>query len=409
MKIEYYLSEIYAWLLFDIEDYINLIFKQEDQKIKKIKSLNHLPIKIILDNEEITKEKLLPENLISGNYVEVFLQQELSLIGNTQKKGKISLISNENNRRPYDIWARAKIVSYDSINNILFLEYNEQLILIEDMNKIRPLSEQKKLKEDIGIFHIKKISNSEYEKFKSEYEKFKSEIEEEKQCFLYHNFNSIKSSLLFILPKRNFKNLLSIKELEEKYSNNEETNTNSGFSSRSGKSEESDKIKNFRKIYDEEDDILNQINKYKYTKTFVYKSYFKKDAEKILKTLIIKNKYYISLIDSEEFKIIIYGNDENDFNEEKNILEKEYKAYELKVDININKTELTDFAGKIKIKYIYFGKKIVYLIGEDKYISSFKAFISMKMMYSKEIQKSCKEKENIEKKLTNIKKEYKIK
>lgn len=409
MKIEYYLSEIYAWLLFDIEDYINLIFKQEDQKIKKIKSLNHLPIKIILENEEITKEKLLPENLISGNYVEVFLQQELSLIGNTQKKGKISLISNENNRRPYDIWARAKIVSYDSINNILFLEYNEQLILIEDMNKIRPLSEQKKLKEDIGIFHIKKISNSEYEKFKSEYEKFKSEIEEEKQCFLYHNFNSIKSSLLFILPKRNFKNLLSIKELEEKYSNNEETNTNSGFSSRSGKSEESDKIKNFGKIYDEEDDILNQINKYKYTRTFVYKSYFKKDAEKILKTLIIKNKYYISLIDSEEFKIIIYGNDENDFNEEKNILEKEYKAYELKVDININKTELTDFAGKTKIKNIYFGKKIVYLIGEDKYISSFKAFISMKMMYSKEIQKSCKEKENIEKKLTNIKKEYKIK
>ena len=409
MKIEYYLSEIYAWLLFDIEDYINLIFKQEDQKIKKIKSLNHLPIKIILDNEEITKEKLLPENLISGNYVEVFLQQELSLIGNTQKKGKISLISNENNRRPYDIWARAKIVSYDSINNILFLEYNEQLILIEDMNKIRPLSEQKKLKEDIGIFHIKKISNSEYEKFKSEYEKFKSEIEEEKQCFLYHNFNSIKSSLLFILPKRNFKNLLSIKELEEKYSNNEETNTNSGFSSRSGKSEESDKIKNFGKIYDEEDDILNQINKYKYTRTFVYKSYFKKNEEKILKNLIIKNKYYISLIDSEEFKIIIYGNDENDFNEEKNILEKEYKAYELKVDININKTELTDFAGKTKIKYIYFGKKIVYLIGEEKYISSFKAFISMKMMYSKEIQKSCKEKENIEKKLNNIKKEYKIK
>ena len=51
----------------------------------------------------------------------------------------------------------------------------------------------------------------------------------------------------------------------------------------------------------------------------------------------------------------------------------------------------------------------MYLIGEDKYISSFKAFISMKMMYSKEIQKSCKEKENIEKKLTNIKKEYKIK
>ena len=158
MKIEYYLSEINAWILLDFEDYMNIIFNQEDLKLKIIKSLANIPIKIVSENENMLMISN-PENLIYGNYIEVLIQQDLSLTINSKKKTHLSLSLNPNYKRKYDIWAQARIVSYDLKNKFLFLEYNEKLILIEDLTKIRPLSEIKKLDNDISIYYIKKISN----------------------------------------------------------------------------------------------------------------------------------------------------------------------------------------------------------------------------------------------------------
>ena len=136
MKIEYYLSEINAWILLDVEDYMNIIFNQEDQKLKIIKSLANTPIKLVSENEN---ENMLvisnPENLIYGNYIEVLIQQDLSLTINSKKKTHLSLSLNPNYKRKYDIWAQARIVSYDIKNKFLFLEYDEKLILIEDLTK----------------------------------------------------------------------------------------------------------------------------------------------------------------------------------------------------------------------------------------------------------------------------------
>jgi hypothetical protein len=398
MKIEYYLSEINAWILLNVEDYMNIIFNQEDQKLKIIKSLANTPIKLVSENEN---ENMLvisnPENLIYGNYIEVLIQQDLSLTINSKKKTHLSLSLNPNYKRKYDIWALARIVSYDLKNKFLFLEYNEKLILIEDLTKIRPLSEIKKLDNDISIYYIKKISNSEYKNFKTEYEALYSKLGEEEQKLLFHNFNSIKSSLLVILPKNNINDLPSLKEFEKSYSNTEENNSHSNNIEKSDKNKKSNGLNG-------EEDILNEINKFQYKKTFAYKSFFKKDSEKILKSIIKKNQYFISVLDSEEFKIIIYGNDEKDFNEEKGVLEKEYKPFEKKIEQQYNKSDLSKIASQTQVKFIYFGKKMIYLIGKEKNISNFNKMLDMNLDYSKAIQQSLKEKEDIEKKLDNIKK-----
>jgi hypothetical protein len=62
----------------------------------------------------------------------------------------------------------------------------------------------------------------------------------------------------------------------------------------------------------------------------------------------------------------------------------------------------------MKVKYIYFGKKTLYLVGDEKSINNIRTMLKVKSMYSKEIQKSNREVQNIQKKLTDIKKEYKI-
>ena len=398
MKIEYYLSEINAWILLNVEDYMNIIFNQEDQKLKIIKSLANTPIKLVSENEN---ENMLvisnPENLIYGNYIEVLIQQDLSLTINSKKKTHLSLSLNPNYKRKYNIWAQARIVSYDIKNKFLFLEYDEKLILIEDLTKIRPLSEFKKLDNDISIYCIKKISNSEYKNFKTEYEAIYSRLGEEEKKLLFHNFNSIKSFLFVTLPKNNINDLPSLKEFEKSYGNTEENNSHSNNIEKSDKNKKSNGLNG-------EEDILNEINKFQYKKTFAYKSFFKKDSEKILKSIIKKNQYFISVLDSEEFKIIIYGNDEKDFNEEKGVLEKEYKPFEKKIEQQYNKSDLSKIASQTQVKFIYFGKKMIYLIGKEKNLSNFNKMLDMNLNYSKAIQQSLKEKEDIEKKLDNIKK-----
>ena len=409
MRIEYFLHQVNGWVILDIEDIINLCLRQEDLKLNKIKSLLNAPIKITLRDE-----KSNPENLISGNYVEVQIQKELRLEAKNPKKFIITISNNENNKKKYDIWVQAKIISYDKDNNFLLLEYNEELIAIDDMSKVRQLSLPKILEEDISIYYIKKIPNSEYEKFKKEYESFKNEIEEEKRYLFFQNYNSIKSSLFCFLPKNS--NLPSLIKFEEQYKllNNEDSNTitTSAITSRSGRSEESEnkkaKSKNQNILLDEEE-ILNDINKYNCKQIYAYNSLFKKDAEKIIKDIIIKNKYYVTSIDSEEFKIIIYGNNEAEFNKEKNIFENGFKAVEIKNDSNVNKTDMIELANSTNVKYIYFEKKYMYLIGEEESISNFEALLNMNEIYSKEIEKSYIEKEKNQTKLTDIKKEYKIK
>ena len=242
-------------------------------------------------------------------------------------------------------------------------------------------------------------------------------LKEEKEYLLYQNFDLIKSSLLFVCPKSEINSFTFLKEYEDKYKNinNDDFYPNSGITSRSGITEESEKKENKHKsenskilIIEDEDFKLNEINKYEFKKSFLYNSLFYDDAKREVENNIKKNKYYITSIDHEEFKIIIYGNNEKDFKEEISYFGKEYKSQEIKTDSNINKNEMIETAKAANLK-IYFGNQFIYLIGEEKSFLNFEALINMNEMYSKEFQKSYREKDNIQKQLTNFKKEHKIK
>ena len=160
----------------------------------------------------------------------------------------------------------------------------------------------------------------------------------------------------------------------------------------------------------EEDEILNAINNYKYKESFVFNSLFKKDAEKILKIIFKKNKYFVTANNSDEFKIILYGNNETDFNEERDNFEKQYKDCKVKIEGTIsNKSEINSLAQKAKVQYIYFTKNYLYLIGEEKSLTNFNKVFGFAMQYNEEIQRTNKETENIKKELNNFKKKNKIK
>ena len=408
MRIEYFLPQFNGWLCLNIDDIINLFFKQDDLKIKKI-ALNS-QINIILKDEFSN-----PENIISGNYVEVVLQKELNLKAHNLKEMNISISNDNNNKNNYNIWVVAKIISYDFKNNILLLEYDDELIPIDDMNKIRPLSEVKCLEEEILIYYIKRVSNKEYEKLREEFEILIKEVVEEKKYLYYQNLDFIKSSLFCFFPKNNINNFNAIKEIENKYEllnfDDEITNgnTNSIITSRSEESENKSRKSKISNFLVDDEEILNEISKYEFKQIFLYKSLFKKDAEIILKDIIKKNKFHINTIDTDEFKIIIYGKNDKEFKEEKSMLEKGYVAKELNIDSSMNKNEMNELALSSNVKYIYFEKNYIYLIGEEKNISNFEAVYNMNAMYYKEIQKNNKEKKKIQRQITDIKKEYKIK
>ena len=220
---------------------------------------------------------------------------------------------------------------------------------------------------------------------------------------------------MFFSKKQYYNNLNLLKEIVNKYKliNNDDAftnaNTNSEITSRSEESESKSRTSKNSNILMDEEDILNEIHKYEYKEIFLYKILFKKDAEKVLKDIIKKNKYYLNRINKEEFKIIIYGKNKKEFKEEKNNFEKRFVAKELNFHSIINKNEITELAHSSNIKYIYFGKNNIYLIGEEKNISNFEALFNMNVMYNKEIQKNYIEKEKIQIQINNIKKEYKIK
>ena len=132
--------------------------------------------------------------------------------------------------------------------------------------------------------------------------------------------------------------------------------------------------------------------------------------EKEAQEIIQNCKYYIgNSNDNNNFDITIYSNDEQDFKEEKNILEEQYKQVMVDCDVIGDKNQINDLAIKSKVKFINIEKKSLYLIEEKKNINNFIAVWNLTKQYSKEIMKESKEKDDIQKELQSLKKKHKIK
>ena len=424
-EFEYFIPQLNGWIPLSLEAYLSLLFSKEDTSFSKIKIPKGLP----LCPKDPSPQKI-PENmLLPGNFIEAKLNQNLFLETNP-KNGRIQLITNSvksESASNYEAWYRAKIISYDDNSKLLFVEINENIEIIDNLDLIRPLKEVKYTKNELLAYNIKSIQKSDYEKIKGEIDKINNDTEIEESNSTMNkifeiNYNQKDSSLSCIGSKDLFRKISILKQYEQRNKKNisEEPNTNSDFSnpnsnknlvgikSPSGRSETSD-YNNSNKNIILEKELKEEINNYKFKETFTYRDKFKKDIEKEAEELIQNCKYYIGKKYENNFDITIYGNDEQDFNEEKNIFEKQYKQVMLDLDDAVDKKEIEDLATKSKIKFFFIEKKCLYLVGEEKNINSFKAVWNLTNQYSKEIQKNFKENEELKKEIKSIKNKHKLK
>ena len=414
-SIEYFITRLNGWLSISLETYLSLLFSQEENKFSKIKISKGMPIKTIEPESSNNGEPLLSP----GNFVEVLVKQNLVLETNN-KNGQIQISNISNDKKSlkeYDVWTRGKVISNDTDSKILFIEINDKIEIIDDMNLVRPLKEIRTTNNDFFAYYIKQISNSEYNSIKEEFDKLMTANSNNNKLF-YIKYDIIKSSLLCFGNKNDLNNLLLLNKQEEKYkknNNNEEQNNNSdsnpnsnnnllGIKGPSKESEDSDK-----KIIIVDGEKQNEVNECKYKTSFSYREKFRKDLEKDFAELFQNCGYYIGKNIDNIFDVVIYSNNEDEYLKEKNICEKKYKQVKLDSDIPLNKNELSDLAMKSKVKYINIEKKSIYLVGEEKCINNFKTVWEMTKKYSKEIQKTSKENESIQKELQTFKKKHNLK
>lgn len=414
-SIEYFITRLNGWLSISLETYLSLLFSQEENKFSKIKIPKGMPIKAI-EPDSTNNDELI---LSPGNFVEVLIKQNLILDTNN-KNGQIQ-ISNLNNDqkslKEYDVWTRGKIISNDTDSKLLFIEINDKIEIIDDMSLVRPLKEIRTTSSDFVAYYIKQISNSGYNSIKEEFDKLMNANSNNNKLF-YIKYDIIKSSLLCFGNKNDLNNLLLLNKQEEKYkknNNNDEQNNNSdsnpnsnnnllGVKGPSRESEDSDK-----KIIIVDDEKQNEINECKYKTSFTYREKFKKDLEKDFAEIFQNCRYYVGKNNDNNFDVVVYGNNEDEYLKEKNICEKKYKQVKLDSDTPLNKNELNDLAMKSKVKYINIEKKSIYLVGEEKCINNFKTVWEMTKKYSKEIQKTSKENESIQRELQTFKKKHNLK
>ena len=421
-EYEYFLPQLNGWLPLSLEAYLALLFPREEPKFSKIK----IPKGLTLSPKVSQSQNIAESMLLAGNFIEVKINQNLFLETN-QRNGRIEFIQNSEKNSysmPYDIWYKAKIISYDNNSKLLFVEINDNIEIIDNLDLIRPLKEIKYIKNDLLAFNIKQVQKNEFDLLKNELDKiFNNNNEDKEKEELYEITYDIKNlSLSLIGNKDILKNISLLKQYEQRYKKNiyDEPNTNSDFSnpnsnnnligikSPSGRSETSEKNNSNKNIILEKD-LKEEINNYKYKQSFTYRAKFKKDIEKEAEKLFQNCRYSIGKNYDNNFDITIYGNDEDEFNEEKNTFEKQYKQEMIDCDTTIDMNEIKDLADKSKVKFINLEKRCLYLVGEEKNINNFKMVWNIKKEYSKEIQKESKEKDEIIKEIQSVKKKHKIK
>ena len=422
-EYEYFLPQLNGWLPLSLEAYLALLFPREEPKFSKIK----IPKGLTLSPKVSQSQNIAESMLLAGNFIEVKINQNLFLETN-QRNGRIEFIQNSEKNSysiPYDIWYKAKIISYDNNSKLLFVEINDNIEIIDNLDLIRPLKEIKYIKNDLLAFNIKQVQKNEFDLLKNELDKiFNNNNNEDKEKEeLYEITYDIKNlSLSLIGNKDILKNISLLKQYEQRYKKNiyDEPNTNSDFSnpnsnnnligikSPSGRSETSEKNNSNKNIILEKD-LKEEINNYKYKQSFTYRAKFKKDIEKEAEKLFQNCRYSIGKNYDNNFDITIYGNDEDEFNEEKNTFEKQHKQEMIDCDTTIDMNEIKDLADKSKVKFINLEKRCLYLVGEEKNINNFKMVWNIKKEYSKEIQKESKEKDEIIKEIQSVKKKHKIK
>ena len=408
--IEYFIPRLNGWIKLSLESYLSIIFSQEEKKFSKIKIPKNLPIRT-LDLSSNTQEEI---SITPGNFVEVQIKQNLILEA-SKEKGQIQISNSNNNSegpKPYDVWTRGKIISNDTNTNILFIELNGKIIIIDDLALVRPLKDIKPTQNSLIAYNLKQIASNEYNLIKDEFDKVLASNSDNSKL-LFIKYDVINASLLCIGNKDELNNLKLLKQHENNYKKNNNDEQNS-ISDLSNPNSNNNLIGVGNNNFDTKDinldeDAKNEIKEYKFKSIFTYRDKFRKDLEKNFGELFQKCKYYVGKKKDNNFDIILCGNNGDEFMEEKNNFEKEYKQAKIESDISVDKNQAKELAKKSNIKFIDIEKKSIYLVGEEKNINNFIAVWDLSNDYSKDIQKIRKENENIQNQLETFKKKNKFK
>ena len=365
-SLEFFSNDINGWIHIQIGELYELL---KENNLLTNDTLYFFDKSNILNIQREDHKLNLLEGISIGNYIE-FKIKVIYIIKINPSTQKLFIEGYEENFSQSNkiIWAKGKIISIDKEKQIFFIEHNNSIFVIDNLNDLRLLTEIKNEK-TFCLKIVNDISKIIIDEIVSEKKDLSYYYNEENKEFI---FVSEKNYCLFI------NELLQIKKDEkeqiEKYEKEIEI--------------ESNNIKE-----------MTKISKKNFKEILIYNFKFKDFIEQLIKDI---SKVEYSIFQSEQnendFKIILYSNNKNELDEIKKDLT--YYTEIIHTDFHVNETEIDEMIKKIKINYSVIEKNTIYLIDKDENkIINFKKVFNISSFYSKKIAKERKENENVKKEL----------
>ena len=365
-SLEFFSNDINGWIHIQIGELYELL---KENNLLTNENLYFFDKNNILNIQKEGNKLNLLDGISIGNYIE-FKIKVIYIIKINPSTQKLFIEGYEENFSQSNkiIWAKGKIISFDKEKQIFFIEHNNTIYVIDNINDLRFLTEIKNEK-TFCLKTISDVSKRIIEEIVSEKKDLSYFYDEENKEFI---FVAEKNYCLFI------NELLQIKKDEK---------------------EQIDKYEKEIEIESNNINEMKKISKKNFKEILIYNYKFKDYIEELIKDV---SKVEYSIFQSEQnendFKIILYSNNKNELDEIKKDLT--YYTEIIHTDFHVNETEIDEMIKKIKINYSVIDKNNIYLMDKDENkIINFKKVFNISSFYSKKIAKETKENENVKKEL----------
>ena len=365
-SLEFFSNDINGWIHIQIGELYELL---KENNLLTNENLYFFDKNNILNIQKEGNKLNLFDGISIGNYIE-FKIKVIYIIKINPSTQKLFIEGYEENFSQSNkiIWAKGKIISFDKEKQIFFIEHNNTIYVIDNINDLRFLTEIKNEK-TFCLKTISDVSKRIIEEIVSEKKDLSYFYDEENKEFI---FVAEKNYCLFI------NELLQIKKDEK---------------------EQIDKYEKEIEIESNNIKEMTKISKKNFKEILIYNYKFKDYIEELIKDV---SKVEYSIFQSEQnendFKIILYSNNKEELEEIKKDLT--YYTEIIHTDFGVNETEIDEMIKKIKINYSVIDKNNIYLMDKDENkIINFKKVFNISSFYSKKIAKETKENENVKKEL----------
>ena len=365
-SLEFFSNDINGWIHIQIGELYELL---KENNLLTNENLYFFDKNNILNIQKEGNKLNLLDGISIGNYIE-FKIKVIYIIKINPSTQKLFIEGYEENFSQSNkiIWAKGKIISFDKEKQIFFIEHNNTIYVIDNINDLRFLTEIKNEK----TFCLKTISDVS--------KRIIEEIIKKKKDLSYF-YDEENKEFIFVAEK-NY--CLFINELLQI------------------KKDEKEQIDKYEKEIEIESNNINEmkkISKKNFKEILIYNYKFKDYIEELIKDV---SKVEYSIFQSEQnendFKIILYSNNKEELEEIKKDLT--YYTEIIHTDFGVNETEIDEMIKKIKINYSVIDKNNIYLMDKDENkIINFKKVFNISSFYSKKIAKETKENENVKKEL----------